>query len=136
MRIICGISVRLPQPNSFTSCFTSFGACRFIIELHCLQKIHSTKMAEKRKVRQSTRRYGEPPLKKRILTTSPAPELSEPADEGLPSRLRDNQDLPALLVQQDQDLCSKEYQSIAERLVSLLIPSLIIAKEYSLIAVS
>ena len=80
-------------------------------------------MAEKRKIRQSTRTRGESPLRK---GPSP-PRQIEPLEEGLPYKIKDDQDLPILSRPQDQDLCSTEYQSIAERLEVILTISLVVS---------
>lgn len=84
-------------------------------------------MAEKRKIRQSTRARGESLLRKGLNSPSP-PRQIEPLEEGLPYKLKDDQDLPILSRPQDKDLCPTEYQSIAERLevilaISLVVPS-------------
>ena len=75
-------------------------------------------MTERR--RTSTRFRGEPPLKKRATTPPPPPPPAPAAVEpvvhsGLPTRLQDGQRLPTLSRQQDPDLPSSEYRSIAER---------------------
>jgi hypothetical protein len=75
-------------------------------------------MAEKRKM--STRSGGEPTPKKRALTPLPAPRPAvEPIEEGLPTRLKDGEDLPTLPKQQEKSLPDSQYQSIAERFVIL-----------------
>lgn len=75
-------------------------------------------MTEKRRI--STRFRGEPPFKKRATTPPPPPPPALAAVEpvvhsGLPTRLQDGQKLPTLSRQQDPDLPSSEYHSIAER---------------------
>lgn len=86
-------------------------------------------MSEKRRL--STRNRGEPPLKKRALTPPPPPAPpraaaavlpppAEPIIEGLPVRLREGQPLPTLPESQDSSLPDKAYQTVPERLVSLL----------------
>ena len=75
-------------------------------------------MAEKRKM--STRSGGELPPKKRVSSLSPSPSPVKHIDEGLPTRLRDGEELPTLPVQQDKNLDDALYQSIAERSVQLI----------------
>lgn len=70
----------------------------------------------------STRSGGEPPAKKRI--SSPLPSSPPPVkdiDEGLPTRLRDGEELPTLPTQQDKNLSDTQYQSITERSVKLVL---------------
>ena len=71
-------------------------------------------MTEKRKP--STRNRGEPPLKKRLPTPTPPPIPSEPVEEGLPVRLKDDQELPTFFAPQERDLPIEDYQSVSERL--------------------
>ncbi|KAL6716647.1 hypothetical protein ACLMJK_006215 [Lecanora helva] len=85
-------------------------------------------MAEKR--RTSTRYRGEPPLKKRALSPPSTPAVStaaaapppshhhppprEPPHNGLPTNWKEGQPLPTQPAMQDEDVCSKSYQTIAE----------------------
>jgi hypothetical protein len=74
-------------------------------------------MAEKRKM--STRSGGEP-LKKRASTPVPPPQPPvQPLEDGLPVRFKDGEDLPTLAKQQDKNLPSDQYQTIAERFVTV-----------------
>lgn len=69
----------------------------------------------------STRSGGEPPLKKRASSPLLPPlPLVEHVEEGLPISLKDGEDLPTLPTQQDKNLPDAQYQSIAERFVTLL----------------
>ena len=73
-------------------------------------------MTEKRKL--STRNRGEPPLKKRQSSPPPPPPPPPPvapAEEGLPTKLKDGQPLPILPEQQEHELSMTDFQSIAER---------------------
>lgn len=66
----------------------------------------------------STRSGGEPPVKKRISSPlSPSPSPAKNIGEGLPTRLRDGEELPTLPTQQDKNLSDTLYQSITERSV-------------------
>lgn len=96
--------------------------------------VHRAKqrMSEPRKP--STRNRGEPPKKrpstpppkapppkKRAASPAPKPPPPEPAEQGLPTKLRDGQPLPTLPEQQGDEALLKGYQGIAERLDNSMI---------------
>lgn len=69
-------------------------------------------MTEKRKP--STRNRGERPVKKPPATPTPSPKPPDPIHDGLPVKLKADQELPTLPTPQSSDLSTTEYQTISE----------------------
>lgn len=71
------------------------------------------------KKRPSTPPQKLPPPKKRAASPTPKPPPPEAVEDGLPTKLKDGQPLPALGEQQSDEALLKGYQGIAERLDNL-----------------